>query len=92
MNGLTPTVILLFFLATAPVGLLPTVLAFVTKQRHRAWVTTGNIILWGLLYVGARAFTLDGSSAFTIPTYLALLAWLFLFGWSLRNLGGRAAA
>ena len=78
MNGLTPTVILLFFLATAPVGLLPTVLAFVTKQRHRAWVTAGNIILWGLLYVGARAFTLDGSSAFAIPTYLALLAWLFL--------------
>ena len=92
MNGLTPTVILLFFFATAPVGLLPTVLAFVTKQRHRAWITAGNVILWALLYLGARVFTLDGSTAFAIPTYLALLAWLFLFGWSLRRLGGRAAA
>ena len=92
MNGLTPTVILLFFLATAPVALLPTVLAFVTKQRHRAWITAANVILWLLLYLGARAFTLDGSTAFATPTYLALLAWLFLFGWSLRSLGGRSAA
>ena len=92
MNGLTPTVILLFFLATAPVGLLPTVLALVTKQRQRTWIAVSNVVLWGLLYLGARIFTLHGSTAFAIPTYLALLAWLFLFGWSLRSLGPRSAA
>ena len=92
MNGLTPTVILLFFLATAPVGLLPTILALVTKQRHRVWIAAGNIVLWALLYLAARAFTLAGSTGFAIPTYLALLAWLFLFGWALRSLGTRAAA
>ena len=92
MYALTPTITLLFFLATAPVSLLPTVLAFVTRQQHRAWITAGNVILWALLYLGARVFTLDGSTAFAIPTYLAVLAWLFLFGWSLRSLGPRSAA
>ena len=92
MNGLTPTVILMFFLATAPVGLLPTVLALVTKQRQRTWIAVSNVVLWGLLYLGARTITLNGSTAFAIPTYLALLAWLFLFGWSLRSLGTRPAA
>ena len=92
MNGLTPTVILMFFLATAPVGLLPTVLALVTKQRQRTWIAVSNVVLWGLLYLGARTFTLHGSTAFAIPTYLALLAWLFLFGWSLRSFGPRSAA
>ena len=58
MNGLTPTVILMFFLATAPVGLLPTVLALVTKQRQRTWIAVSNVVLWGLLYLGARIFTL----------------------------------
>ena len=91
MNGLTPTVILLFFLATAPVGLLPTILALVTKQRHLAWIAACNVALWMLLYLGARVFTLAGSTGFAIPTYLALLAWLFLFGWALRSLGTRAA-
>lgn len=84
------TLILIFFFATAPVALMPSVIALLTRHTSRAWVVAANLSLWSAIFVLAQSFTLDLSSVFRLPTYLALIAWLTLLGWSVRGPTSRA--
>ncbi|MDO5609803.1 MAG: hypothetical protein Q4G62_03320 [Pseudomonadota bacterium] len=92
MHGLNQTVILLFFLATAPVGLMPSIIALFTRQHRRPLIVIANLLLWALIYWGARSFTIEGSTGYRLPTFLALLGWLVLLGFSIRNSAKKHAA
>ena len=85
MHGLTPTIVLIFFLATAPVGLMPSIIALITKQKQKLLIVLANVALWVVIYFGARNCTIEGSNAFAVPTFLALLGWLFLVALSIRR-------
>lgn len=82
---MNPTLVLIFFFATAPVALMPGVIALLTRHRSRLPIVAANLLLWAVIFVLARRFTIDGSSAFGLPTFLALMAWLALLGWSVRK-------
>ena len=81
----TPTLVLFFFLATAPIGLMPSIIALFTRHKSRLLIVGVNLVLWGLIFIGARNFTLGTSSAFQLPTLLALAAWLVLLGYTIRG-------
>lgn len=85
MHGITPTVVLIFFLATAPVGLMPTIIALLTKQKNKLYIALANVALWIVIYFGARSFTIASSNNFALPTFLALAGWLFLLAFSIRR-------
>lgn len=85
MQGLNPTVVLIFFLATAPIALMPSIIAAATRRGSAPWIVAANLVLWGTLYWGATRFTIETSTSFRIPTFLALLGWLALLGLSIRG-------
>ena len=82
---MTQTLVLIFFFATAPVALMPSVIALATRHRSRFLIAAANVALWACIFFLARSFSLDTSSVFRLPTYLALLSWLVLLGWSVRQ-------
>lgn len=79
------TLVVLFFFATAPVALMPTVIALFTRHRWRRRIVLVNLALWTLLFFAARSFTLYNSSRFELPTLLALAVWLALLGIAIRG-------
>jgi hypothetical protein len=79
------TVFLMFFFATAPVALMPSVISWLTRHRSRRPIVIANLALWVLIFFAARSFTLGTSSKFQLPTLLALIAWLVLLGYSIRG-------
>ncbi|MCI2260571.1 hypothetical protein [Xanthomonas indica] len=79
------TLVVLFFFATAPVALMPTVIALFTRHRWRKRIVLINLALWTLLFFAARSFTLYNSSRFELPTLLALAVWLVLLGIAIRG-------
>ncbi|MBB6368514.1 MULTISPECIES: hypothetical protein [Xanthomonas] len=79
------TLVVLFFFATAPVALMPTVIALFTRHRWRKRIVLINLALWTLLFFAARSFTLSNSSRFELPTLLALAMWLVLLGIAIRG-------
>jgi len=79
------TLVLIFFLATAPVGLMPSIISLLTRHKSRKLIVPINLVLWGLIFLGARNFTIGTSSAFQLPTLLALAAWLVLLGVTIRG-------
>lgn len=84
------TVFLLFFFATAPIALMPSVISWLTRHKARRLIVAGNLALWVLIFFAARSFTIGTSSKFQLPTLLALAAWLVLLGYSIR--GGSASS
>ena len=92
---MTPTVIMLFFFATAPIGLMPSIIALLTRHRSRMLIVVANLALWSVIFLVARSFTIDTSSRFQWPTLLALAGWMVLLGHAIRgptlprNAGGR---
>lgn len=78
------TLALIFFFATAPVALMPSVIALFTRHRSRRVIVPANLMLWGAIFFLMRSFSLDTSAVFRLPTYVALLVWLGLLGWSIR--------
>ena len=79
------TLVLIFVLATAPVGLMPSIISLLTRHKSRKLIVPINLVLWGLIFLGARNFTIGTSSAFQLPTLLALAAWLVLLGVTIRG-------
>ena len=79
------TLVLIFFLATAPVALMPSIISLLTRHKSRKLIVPVNLVLWGLIFLGARNFTIGTSSAFQLPTLLALAAWLVLLGVTIRG-------
>lgn len=79
------TLILIFFFATAPVALMPSVIALFTRHGSRFLIVSANLMLWAGIFFLANSFTLGMSAVFRLPTYLALIAWLVLLGWSVRK-------
>ena len=86
------TLVLMFFLATAPVGLMPSIISLLTRHRSRKLIVPVNLLLWGVIFLGARNFTIGTSSAFQLPTLVALAAWLVLLGFSIRGASSRDQA
>jgi len=82
---MNPTLVVLFFFATAPVALMPSVIALLTRHRWRRRIVLVNLALWTLLFFAARSFTLYNSSRFELPTLLALAVWLVLLGIAVRG-------
>lgn len=82
---MTPTVIYLFFFATAPIALMPSIISLLTRHKHRLAIVLVNLALWTLIFFAARSFTIGTSSKFQIPTLLALAVWLILLGFSIRS-------
>lgn len=80
-----PTLALVFFFATAPVALMPGIIALLTRHRARLWLVPMNLALWGGIFLLVRSFSLDTSALFRLPTYLALLGWLTLLAWAIRG-------
>ncbi|MCC4598074.1 hypothetical protein NRY95_00095 [Xanthomonas campestris pv. phormiicola] len=79
------TVFLMFFFATAPVALMPSVISWFTRHKARRVIVAANLALWVLIFFAARSFTLGTSSKFQLPTLLALVAWLVLLGYAIRG-------
>jgi hypothetical protein len=79
------TVFLLFFFATAPIALMPSVISWLTRHKARRLIVAGNLVLWALIFFAARSFTIGTSSTFQLPTLLALAAWLVLLGYAIRG-------
>jgi hypothetical protein len=79
------TLVHIFFFATAPVALMPSVIALFTRHQSRLSIVGANLLLWAGIFVLAQSFTVGTSAVFRFPTYLALLAWLVLLGWSIRS-------
>lgn len=79
------TLVLIFFFATAPVALMPSVIALFTRHRSKFAIVAANLLLWTGIFFLAQSFTVGTSAVFRLPTYLALLAWLVLLGWSIRT-------
>jgi hypothetical protein len=77
-----PTVIALLFLATAPIHLLPAILAVFLRCRGRAWVVVANLAIW---------IALPLSGALRMPIQLglvgALVLWLLLLRVVLKRTG-----
>ncbi|UHQ21865.1 hypothetical protein LVB77_14445 [Lysobacter sp. 5GHs7-4] len=84
---MTHTLFLLFFCATAPVALMPTIIALLTRHKARWTVVGVNLALWAMIFFTARSFTLGSSSQFQVPTVVALGVWLGLLGYTIRTAG-----
>jgi len=84
-SGMNQTLVLIFFFSTAPVALMPSVIALLTRHRSRLAIVSANLILWAGIFFLAQGFTVGASAVFRLPTYLALVAWLVLLGWSIRK-------
>ncbi|RDZ29737.1 hypothetical protein [Lysobacter silvisoli] len=81
------TVFLLFFCATAPIALMPSIIAWLTRHQARWPVVAANLALWTMIFFTARSFTIGTSSKFQVPTVVALFAWLALLGYVIRTAG-----
>ena len=82
---MNPTLVMFFFFATAPVALMPGIIALLTRHASRRPIVVANLALWAVLFFAARSFSLGASSQFRLPTFLALVAWLVLLGYSIRG-------
>lgn len=78
-------VFLMFFFATGPIALMPSVISLFTRHKSRRLIVAVNLALWVLIFFAARSFTIGTSSKFQLPTLLALAAWLVLLGYSVRG-------
>jgi uncharacterized protein YhhL (DUF1145 family) len=66
------TVVILLFIATAPIGLLPAILALFQKARNAGWIALANAIVW----IGFPFAPAIGISAVSVAGMLVV--WLFL--------------
>lgn len=82
---MTPTVIMFFFFATAPIGLMPSIIALLTRHRSRWLIVVANLALWTVIFFVARSFTIGTSEKFQLPTLLALAGWMVLLGLAIRG-------
>lgn len=89
---MNPTLVIIFFLATAPIALMPSIISLFTRHKSRTTIVGINLGLWALIFIGAWNFTIGTSSAFQLPTLLALAAWLVLLGYSIRNTSTKSKA
>lgn len=85
---MSPIVVYLFFFATAPIALMPSIISMLTRHKSRVMILIVNLALWALIFFAARSFTIGTSSKFQIPTLLALATWLVLLGFSIRSNSG----
>lgn len=84
-----PAVFYLFFFATAPIALMPSIISLLTKHRARAYIVPINLVLWAVIFFAAKSFTIGTSSKFQLPTLLVLAVWLVLLGFTIRGESSR---
>jgi uncharacterized protein YhhL (DUF1145 family) len=73
------TVVTLLFIATAPIGLLPAILALFQKARNAGWVALANALVW-ISVPFAPSIRIPGVSVAVI-----LVVWLFLLRFALTE-------
>lgn len=77
----------LMFLVTAPMGLMPAIVAWLTGHAGRRWVGATNLVLWAAAYVSTVSFASRGDGV-AVPVSVLVVAWLALFAYAVR--AGRA--
>lgn len=82
---MNPTLVMIFFFATAPIALMPSIISLLTRHRSRWPIVAVNLALWTLIFFAARSFSIGTSEKFQLPTLLALAMWLVLLGFSIRS-------
>ena len=87
-----PAVFYLFFFATAPIALMPSIISLLTRHRARVYIVPINLALWAVIFFAAKSFTIGTSSKFQLPTLIALAVWLVLLGFSIRGESTRRRA
>jgi hypothetical protein len=78
----------LLFIASAPVFLMPTLLAWWTRRTGCALISLGNLVLWGCLYASLGSVPGAVDSAFL--TLLSLIGWLVLLRIAISGISSRA--
>jgi hypothetical protein len=73
------------FLASAPIGLMPAIVALVTRHKHRLAIAALNLATWGLGYFSIRGLIDPQAQSFLVPVPVFGLAWLALGAWSFRG-------
>ena len=71
------TLFILFFLASAPIALMPATIAMFTRSHRVVPVVSLNLLVWGGIYLLLRSVALTSSLPSPGLTLL-LIAWLVL--------------
>jgi hypothetical protein len=80
----TATLFTFLFLATAPLGLMPAIIALFLRHPARMALLLGNLALWVSAYFAVRADVVDGAGV-TLSAPVALACWLGLFAHVIRS-------
>ena len=73
----------LMFLVTAPMGLMPAIVAWLTRHTGRKWVVAMNLALWAVAYASMVSFASRTDGMF-LPVSVLMVAWVALFAYAVR--------
>lgn len=75
------------YIASAPLALMPAIIALITRHAHRWWLLLLNVGIWGLAYLSLREFIAPGTSQSLVPVPVPVFAlgWLGLAAWAFRG-------
>ncbi len=78
----------LMFLVTAPMGLMPAIVAWLTRHAGRNWIAAMNLGLWAIAY-GVTVSFISRADGVVLPVSVLAIAWVALFAYAIR--AGRTA-
>lgn len=73
------------YIASAPLALMPAIIALVTRQTHRWWLLLLNVGIWALAYLSLREFIIPDSPPSLVPAPVFALGWFGLAIWVFRG-------
>lgn len=80
------TIFSLVFLASAPIFLMPSALAFFSKNKHAGAILTLNLVIWaGLYFLMSDSLVSSPQRVLALPVPVALLAWLVLLRFAISD-------
>lgn len=78
------------FLATAPIGLMPSIISLLTRSNNRGIIVGANIVLWMAAFFYVRPLFSSEQSGSLLPVVVGVVLWLGLFAFVIRSVSGRA--
>ena len=73
------------FLASAPLALMPAIVALITRHRNRYLLGALNLGVWAIAYLSVREFIVPGAPRFPVSVPVFAVAWLALSVWAFRG-------
>ena len=70
------TILVLLFLSTGPIVLMPCIIALFARHKNRLGILVANLMLWAIALVPLLGFQLS--------VVISLACWLSLFAYSVR--------